>query len=128
MLDGESYDRLTFTEAIRSSYPFVNEFQKYPQRWGAIQSACVYLELLRLKQQYPEAAKGFDCDIQKALGVSVQKKIGLIKHCQKEGKGKVINEARSFRGSSQLDCAIYDLTNPNEPDNERFKRYNLPGI
>lgn len=126
--DGESYDRVTFTEAIRLTYPFVNEFKKYPQRWGAIQSACVYSELLRLKQQYPEAAKGFGGDIQKALGVSVQKKYGQIKHCQKESKGKVIDEARSFRGSSQLDCAIYDLTNPNEPDNERFKRYNLPGI
>lgn len=126
--DGESYDRVTFTEAIRSRYPFVNEFRQYPQRWGAIQSACVYSELLRLKQQYPEAAGGFGNDIQRALGASVQKKFGQIKHCQSEGKGKVVDEARSFRGSSQLDCAIYDATNSNEPENERFKIYNLPGI
>ena len=41
---------------------------------------------------------------------------------------KVIDEARSFRGSSQLDCAIYDITNLKEPEKERFKVYNLPGI
>jgi CRISPR-associated endonuclease/helicase Cas3 len=126
--DGESYDRVTFTEAIRSRYPFVSEFRQYPQRWGAIQSACVYSELLRLKQQYPEAAGGFGNDIQRALGASVKKKFGQIRHCQSEGKGKVVDEARSFRGSSQLDCAIYDATNSNEPENERFKIYNLPGI
>lgn len=125
--NGESYERVNFTDAIRHGYPFVNEFQQYPQRWGSIQSACVYSELLRLKQ-YPEAAKNFGSDVQKAFGVSVKKKFGQIKHCQSEGKGKVIDEARSFRGSSQLDCAIYDLTNPNEPEHERFKRYNLPGI
>jgi CRISPR-associated endonuclease/helicase Cas3 len=126
--DGESYDRVNFTEAIRCRYPFVNEFKQYPQRWGGIQSACVYYELSTLKHQYPEAARDFGNDIQRALGISVKKKFGQIKHCQSEGKGKVVDEARSFRGSSQLDCAIYDTTNQNEPENERFKIYHLPGI
>lgn len=125
---GESYDRVAFSEAIRSSYPFVNEFRQYPKRWGGIQSACVYSELLRLKHQYPESAKGFRNDIEKTLDISVPKKFGQIKHYQSEGKEKIIDEARSFRGSSQLDCAIYDVTNPNDPENERFKIYNLPGI
>lgn len=126
--DGETYDRITFSNAIRAHYSFVNEFSQYPQRWGGIQSACVYSELLRLKEQYPNAAPGFGSDIQAALGISVKKKFGQIKHCQNEGKPTIIDEARSFRGSSQLDCAIYDATNTDELERDRFKIYNLPGL
>ncbi|MBW4651194.1 MAG: type I-D CRISPR-associated helicase Cas3' [Kastovskya adunca ATA6-11-RM4] len=126
--DGETYDRLTFSDSVRSHFAFVNEFEKYPQRWGGIQSACVYSELLRLTHQYPKAAQGFGNDIQNVLGISVKKKFGQIKHCQREGKQKVVDEARSFRGSSQLNCAIYDATNRDEPENERFKTYNLPSL
>lgn len=126
--DRETYDRITFSQAIRDRYSYINEFKQYPQRWGAIQSACVYSELLRLKNQYPEAAINFGTDIQRALNVSVKKKFGQIRHCQSEGKQKIVDEARSFRGSSQLDCAIYDTTNPEEPERDRFKTYNLPSL
>lgn len=126
--DGEAYDRITFSNAIRDRYSSINEFRQYPQRWGGIQSACVHSELLKLKHYYPEAAQNFGNDIQKALNISVKKKYGQIKHCQSEGKQKVIDEARSFRGSSQLDCAIYDDTNRNEPESDRFKTYNLPSL
>lgn len=126
--DGETYERITFSNAIRDRYSYINEFKQYPSRWGAIQSACVYSELLRLKQTYPEAATNFGTDIQRALNASVKKKFGQIKHCQNEGKQKVVDEARSFRGSSQLNCAIYDATNPEEPERERFKTYNLPSL
>lgn len=126
--DGETYDRITFSKVISEYYSYVNEFEQYPKRWGGIQSACVYSELLRLSHQYPDAAKNFGNDIQKALDISVKKKFGQIKHCQSEGKQKVIDEARSFRGSSQLNCAIYDVTNPEEPEGDRFKTYNLPSL
>ncbi|MDM9582225.1 type I-D CRISPR-associated helicase Cas3' [Nostoc sp. GT001] len=126
--DGKTYDRVTFTQVIRSSYPFVNEFKQYPKRWGAIQSACVHQELRRLTHQYPDAEKNFKETIEKALDVNIWTKYGQINQCLQEKKNKVIDEARSFRGSSQLDCAIYDSTNPEEPENERFKIYNLPGI
>lgn len=126
--NGETYDRITFTNAIRARYSCINEFKQYPQRWGGIQSACVYSELLKLARYYPEAAQNFGNDIQKALNISVKKKYGQIRHCQSEGKQKVIDEARSFRGSSQLDCAIYDDTNRDEPESDRFKTYNLPSL
>ncbi|TBR58762.1 type I-D CRISPR-associated helicase Cas3' [Westiellopsis prolifica IICB1] len=126
--DGETYDRVTFTQAIRSSYPFVNEFKLYPKRWGAIQSACVHQELRRLTSQYPDAEKNFKDVIEAALDVNIWQKYHQINQCLEEKKKKIIDEARSFRGSSQLDCAIYDLTNPEEPEHEHFKIYNLPGI
>ncbi|MFM5962391.1 MAG: type I-D CRISPR-associated helicase Cas3', partial [Dolichospermum sp.] len=34
----EIYDRITFTDAIRNYWTFKNEFEKYPQRWGSLQS------------------------------------------------------------------------------------------
>lgn len=126
--DNQIYNKVTFYDAIRNHYGYFNEFKQYPQRWGSIQSACVYSELLKLKKDYPNAWEGFGNDIQQALNVSVKKKFGQIQHCIKEGKQKVIDEARSFRGSSQLNCGIYDLTNPNEPEKERFKTYNLPSL
>lgn len=128
--DGETYDRVTFTEVIRcpSNYPSMNKFIQYPKRWGAIQSACVHQELRRLTHQYPEAEKNFKQAIEAALDVNIWHKYNQINQCLEEKKKKVIDEARSFRGSSQLDCAIYDETNPEEPENERFKTYNLPGI
>ncbi|MFM5945154.1 MAG: type I-D CRISPR-associated helicase Cas3', partial [Dolichospermum sp.] len=38
----------------------------------------------------------------------------------------IAEDAASFRGSSPLQCGLYDLTETNE--NERFKTYDLPGI
>lgn len=126
--DGETYDRVTFTEAIRSSYPFLNEFKQYPKRWGGIQSACVYSELYQMRNQYPEAAKNFGNSIQNALGIRLGQMYAQINRCKAEGKKKIIDEARIFRGSSQLDCGIYDATNSEEPERDRFKIYNLAGI
>jgi CRISPR-associated endonuclease/helicase Cas3 len=44
---------------------------------------------------------------------------------QKNGN-PIYEDACSFRGSSPLQCGIYDLTETNESD--RFKTYDLPGV
>jgi len=127
--DNETYDRINFAGIIRSNYGYMNEFKQYPQRWGSVQSAMIYYELTKhLSSDYPNAAEGFGKDIQQALNISIKKKIGQIYHCKEQCKQKVIDEARSFRGTSQLDCGIYDMTNPDEPQKERFKIYNLPSL
>ncbi len=129
--NSETYDRITFSKAISAHYSFVNEFEQYPKRWGGIQSACVYLELnhnSQMKQQYPEAAEKFATDIKNVLGVTIEQKKAQLFRCMSENKKKIIEEARSFRGSSQLNCAIYDVTNPEEPEGDRFKTYNLPSL
>jgi CRISPR-associated endonuclease/helicase Cas3 len=128
---GESYDRVNFTNAIRSSWGLKNQFERYPKRWGGMQSAYIYSKLQGnsyMKEKYPELAQKFGVDIQKALEISIKQMNAQFYRCQNEKKTKIIDEARSFRGSSELDCAIYDLINPNEPEAERFKMYNLPGI
>lgn len=127
---GEEYDRVYFTQAIQDSWSFVNQFECYPQRWGSIQSFSIWNELRSPHMQtvYPNASGGFKTDVQKAFSFNMKQKHGQIYHYLNEKKHQIIDEARSFRGSSQLDCAVYDLTNPNEPERDRFKSYNLPGL
>jgi CRISPR-associated endonuclease/helicase Cas3 len=130
LTDGEEYDRVFFNQAIRESWLFVNQFESYPKQWGGVQSVHVHMELRRspMKETYPQAAEGFGTDIQNAFGLSLKQKYGQVQHCLQAKQHKIIDEARSFRGSSQLDCAIYDTTNLDEPERDRFKTYNLPGL
>ncbi|MBD2449862.1 type I-D CRISPR-associated helicase Cas3' [Nostoc sp. FACHB-152] len=129
--DGETYDRIQFNDAIRDSWVFKNDFKYYPKRWGGIQSFYIYSILknnAHMQEKYPDIDKNFGTSIQRALEIKLENMKAQYYRCKGEKKDKIIDEARSFRGSSQLDCAIYDLTNPDEPEAERFKMYNLPGI
>ncbi|CAN1211674.1 Helicase ATP-binding domain-containing protein [Tumidithrix helvetica PCC 7403] len=128
--NGEECDRISFTEAIQVAWSLKNQFECYPQRWGSIQSFSVWNELRhpRMKTIYPGADDGFKMDAQNALGFKMNQKHGQVYQYLNEKKHKIIDEARSFRGSSQLDCAIYDMTNPVDPERERFKTYNLQGL
>lgn len=130
LIDKEEYDRIFFMQAIRNSWSFVNQFESYPKRWGGVQSVCVHMELRRapMKETYPQAAEGFGVDIEKVFELSLKQKYGQVHHCLQTKQLKIIDEARSFRGSSQLDCAIYDTTNSEEPERDKFKTYNLPGL
>jgi CRISPR-associated endonuclease/helicase Cas3 len=130
LADGKEYDRVFFNQAIRDSWSFVNQFESYPKRWGTIQSVCIYEELRKLpmKEIYPDAEKGFGMDIQKAFEVSIKQQHRQVQRYLEAKQHKIIDEARSFRGSSQLDCGIYDAINPDEPERDKFKTYNLPGL
>jgi len=126
--DGEEYDRISFTQAIRDSWSFVNQFEGYPKRWGTIQSFYCWNELRTLKERYPDAADGYKTDTEAAFVFSMRQRHGQVYHCISAKQHAILDEARSFRGSSQLDCAIYDTTNPSEPERDKFKTYNLPGL
>ncbi|MEB3214171.1 MAG: type I-D CRISPR-associated helicase Cas3', partial [Leptolyngbyaceae bacterium] len=124
----EEYDRVFFTNSIRESWSSVNQFEDYPKRWGAVQSVCMHLEIRRLKEKYPEAVDGFAKDVEEAFQVNLKHQYANVQRCINAKQNKIIDEARSFRGSSQLDCAIYDATNSDEPERDKFKTYHLPGL
>jgi CRISPR-associated endonuclease/helicase Cas3 len=128
--DGEECDRVSFTESIRQSWSFVNQFEDYPKRWGSVQSVCMHMELRKphMKLTYPNATDGFGTDVENAFQVNLKHQYSNVMRCIEAKQHKIIDEARSFRGSSQLDCAIYDATNPDEPERDKFKTYNLPGL
>jgi CRISPR-associated endonuclease/helicase Cas3 len=128
LANAAEYDRISFGAAIRDAWSFVNQFERYPKRWGVVQSFYVWNELRRMKETYPTAAEGFQLAIDQALQVSLKSQYGIIQRCLEAKQHKVIDEAGSFRGSSQLDCAIYDATNSGEPERDRFKSYGLPGL
>lgn len=129
------YDRLFFQEAIRDRYRKINNFQHYHTRWGAVQSFRLAYELndRTIQQQYAESRKQFQKACEEVFNTQLKQVAGRVKGWAKEWEtlsGKkgnpIANEACSFRGSSPLQCGLYDLTEPNEAD--RFKTYDLPGI
>jgi CRISPR-associated endonuclease/helicase Cas3 len=128
--DQEECDRVSFSQSIREHWSRRNQFELYPKRWGSVQSCYVWNELCspHMKETYPNAADGFKTDTEKAFQFEMSKKRGQIYHCLQKKQHKIIDEARAFRGSSQLDCAVYDATNSTEPERERFKTYHLPGL
>lgn len=130
LIDEEQYDRVFFTNAIRESWSFINQFELYPKRWGTVQSVYIHMELRKqhMAETYPNAQHGFQTDLEKAFNLNLVKKYGQVDCYLKQKQHKIIDEARSFRGSSQLDCAIYDTTNASEPERDKFKTYNLPGL
>ncbi|MGL5080698.1 MAG: type I-D CRISPR-associated helicase Cas3' [Microcoleaceae cyanobacterium] len=128
--DSEEFDRVYFNQAVYDSWSFTNQFEYYPKRWGSVQSFCVWNELCstHMKATYPDAAEGFKTDTENVFRFEMSKRRGQVHHCLQQKQHKIIDEVRSFRGSSQLDCAVYDATNPKEHEPERFKTYNLPGL
>ncbi len=136
LTSGKSCDRVWFQEMIRKNYRQINDFQGYYKRWGIVQSLQLWQKLHHrtIKQQYAESAKAFEKACNEVFETSLRKKYGYVKGWQQEwqqlapnDKGNPIAEdAGSFRGSSPLQCGLYDLTESNESD--RFKTYDLPGV
>lgn len=130
------YDRPLFHTQIRENYRQINNFEGYYSRWGAVQSVQICWELghKTIKQQYAGSQAAFRVSCQQVFKASLGKVAGNIKvwgqewqELSGEKKGNpIVENAVSFRGSSPLQCGIYDLTESSEID--RFKTYDLPGV
>ncbi|UZQ53084.1 type I-D CRISPR-associated helicase Cas3' [Trichothermofontia sichuanensis B231] len=135
LADGQAYDRVHFQAIIREKYRQINDFEGYYQRWGSVQSFYLAKQLRHpnLQQQYADSLQKFCHACEQVFDTSLKQVGGRIAGWQTDWQrlsGKkgspIADDATSFRGSSPLQCGLYDLTEPNERD--RFKTYDLPGI
>jgi CRISPR-associated endonuclease/helicase Cas3 len=134
--EGEVCDRIHFQTLIRENYRRINDFDCYYKRWGAIQSVSLGRQLSHaaVKAQYKDSVQKF----QKACEQVFETRFGQVFRQMKgwsaewhdltgqKSSSPIAEDARSFRGSSPLQCGLYDLTESNECD--RFKTYDLPGV
>ena len=130
------YDRSFFHTKINEQYRQINDFQGYYRRWGAVQSFRLFYQLgdRTIKQQYAQSREKFQQACERVFDTKLGSVAGHIKRWGQEWRqlsGKkegnpIAEDASSFRGSSPLQCGLYDLTEENEAD--RFKTYDLPGI
>ncbi len=135
LVAGEFYDRPFFHKVVRDEYRNINDFSGYYKRWGGFQSFKLFLDLSQptIAKTYEESKQAFRSSCEEALDF----KFGYVAYQWKEfGKewselsskkgNPIAEEACSFRGSSDLQCGLYDLTESQEQF--RFKTYGLPGI
>jgi CRISPR-associated endonuclease/helicase Cas3 len=129
------YNRPFLHETIWDKYRTINNFQGYYARWGVVQSVYLGRKLAdrTIQQQYEGSLAAFRAACETVFKTGFNQVSGRIKGWAIDWeklsgqKGNPIYEdALSFRGSSPLQCGLYDLTEPNEAD--RFKTYDLPGI
>ena len=130
------YDRPLLNAAINNQYRQINDFRGYYKRWGAVQSfkLCVDLNHQTIQQQYAGSRERFQSGCETVFGTSLKSVAGRVSGWadewtqfsgQKTGN-PIAEDACSFRGSSPLQCGLYDETEPHEAD--RYKTYDLPGI
>ncbi|HEY9662812.1 MAG TPA: type I-D CRISPR-associated helicase Cas3', partial [Allocoleopsis sp.] len=133
--DNGTYDRPFFHNAINEKYRQINDFQGYYRHWGAVQSLYLGRKLndRTIQQQYAGSLEQFKQTCEQVFDASFNRVAGQVSSWAKDWQqlsGKTGNpiyeDALSFRGSSPLQCSLYDLTEANEVD--RFKTYDLPGI
>ncbi|MBW4616472.1 MAG: type I-D CRISPR-associated helicase Cas3' [Desmonostoc vinosum HA7617-LM4] len=129
------YDRPSFHNIIREQYRKINDFHGYYRRWGAVQSFYLFWKLgdRTIQQQYAQSREKFQQACEEVFETSLKSLGGRISGWAKDWQaisGKsgnpIAEDAYNFRGSSSLQCGLYDLTEKNEVD--RFKTYDLPGI
>lgn len=130
------YDRPYLNTSIRENYRQINDFRGYYKRWGAVQSfkLCVDLNHKTVQQPYADSRVAFQVACEAVFETSLPKVARRVAGWAKEWQqlsgqktgNPIAEDACSFRGSSPLQCGLYDETEPHEAD--RFKTYDLPGI
>ena len=131
------YDRFFFHNQIRDNYRKINNFQGYYHRWAGVLSVLLSgksgLGHKTIQQQFADSKEAFKQDCQKVFQTSLGNTARCMKQWAEEwhqvsGKkgNPIVQSATSFRGSSDLQCGLYDLTENNQGD--RFKTYHLPSI
>ena len=133
---GGMYDRPYFHQQISDKYRQINDFEGYYSRWGLVQSCLLDSQLkhITIKKGYASSREEFSTTCQRVFKKSLGKAYGQIKQWNQEWQelsgqkstSPIVEDAASFRGTSPLQCGLYDLTEAAATD--RFKTYDLSGI
>ncbi|MEM2890677.1 MAG: type I-D CRISPR-associated helicase Cas3' [Candidatus Hadarchaeum sp.] len=132
LVEGSAYSREELRDIMSQVYPPVTDFRYYPSRWGVLQSAYIYYALgqKEIKGVYETIREGFKEDSEQAFGIkNLGAKVGEVHrylHKEDNHEPEILEVARSFRGTSGLECGVIDLTV--EDPKERFKTYDLPRL
>lgn len=136
LIESQTYDRAFLHDIIREHYRSINDFRGYYSRWGAYQSLAIATRLNHktIKQQYAGSLAAFTENCEKVFNQKLRSLFGRVKGWEadwRELSGRttgnpIYEDACSFRGSSPLQCGLYDLTEDNPAD--RYKTYGLPGV
>jgi CRISPR-associated endonuclease/helicase Cas3 len=129
-------DRIYLNATINEKYRQINDFRGYYKRWGAVQSfkLCLDLNHKTIQEQYKGSREKFQTACETVFDIPLSKVAGRVRGWAKDWQqlsgqkngNPIAEDACSFRGSSPLQCGLYDETEVNEAD--RFKIYDLPGI
>ena len=130
------YERPFFHNTINQNYREINNFESYYRRWGAVQSFWLFSKLgdRTIQQQYAQSREKFQQTCEQVFDTKLKSVAGRIKAWANEWRqlsglkegNPIAEDASSFRGSSPVQCGLYDLSEENAAD--RFKTYDLPGI
>jgi CRISPR-associated endonuclease/helicase Cas3 len=136
LLEGGVCDRISLNAVIKEKYRQINDFRGYYKRWGAVQSfkLCLDLNHKTIQEQYKGSCEKFQAACETVFDIPLSKVAGRVRGWAKDWQqlsgqkngNPIAEDACSFRGSSPLQCGLYDETESNEAD--RFKTYDLPGI
>jgi CRISPR-associated endonuclease/helicase Cas3 len=136
LAEGAVCDRISFQTLIREKYRQINDFEGYYKRWGAVQSVSLGRQLSKnaVQSQYADSVQKFQSACEQVFETRFNQVFGRMRAWASEWQeltgqkshSPITEDAESFRGSSPLQCGLYDLTEQNELD--RFKTYDLPGI
>lgn len=126
LTDGQEIDRERLSLIMREAFPPVATFERYGQMWGGLQAAHIIKGLYNatIKGQYSGTRERLAERYGKTLRVSMGRKLRDLIELQKTDPA-IVEEARSFRGGSDLLCGVID---ENEAGSARVKKYDLFGL
>jgi CRISPR-associated endonuclease/helicase Cas3 len=117
-------ERQALSDAMEAAFPPATEFDQYARRWGKFQSIKILWGLGRtpIKEQYRETRPKLQERYDAAFGFHVSGGFRDYKVLV-EDKSPLLQNALSFRGSSEFPCCVIDMNEISEK--ERFKNTDL---
>lgn len=108
LTSGETISRQDLQDALRTAYPEPATFPLYVRYWGRYQPAYVLSTLQDhlIRDTYAAVWEPLRERYEKTFDIKLSKAWGMVKRLRGEGKELVLDEARSFRGSSPLVGAV----------------------